>query len=349
MIRRVRFSLKEANRKKQKELDALMTEAIRTVNLYIDELWERQQFFGRFVDFKVDTPLGATIQQALGKQALEIVKSQRRRKKKTKPVFKRPVLHLDSRFLDVRWDENTFDMWFRIKCLGRDFDHIRLPSRRHRHYIRLLNDGYQLKGSFRLCKTNSGYFIDMYMEKPEPPKKTEGKEVGIDCGYKKLMCDSDGNVYDKGLEACYEKISRRKQGSKGFRRALAERDNLTNASCNQVPVDDLRLIVAEELKYVKRGTKGKLRKSFTNKLQRWSYAKVLSKLSRLCEERGVVFQLVDPSYTSQTCNLCGHVDRKSRQGQSFRCTGCGHVADADINAARNVLHRGVYSPSAVLT
>ncbi|MEV0586628.1 transposase [Nonomuraea sp. NPDC050310] len=50
---------------------------------------------------------------------------------------------------------------------------------------------------------------------------------------------------------------------------------------------------------------------------------------------------VDPAYTSQTCNVCTMVDRKSRESQAvFRCTSCGHTDHADVNAAKNILTAG---------
>ncbi|MFB9629264.1 RNA-guided endonuclease InsQ/TnpB family protein [Nonomuraea helvata] len=50
---------------------------------------------------------------------------------------------------------------------------------------------------------------------------------------------------------------------------------------------------------------------------------------------------VNPAYTSQTCNVCTVVDRKSRQSQAvFRCTSCGHTEHADVNAAKNILTAG---------
>ncbi|WP_329092183.1 MULTISPECIES: RNA-guided endonuclease InsQ/TnpB family protein [unclassified Streptosporangium] len=50
---------------------------------------------------------------------------------------------------------------------------------------------------------------------------------------------------------------------------------------------------------------------------------------------------VNPAYTSQTCNVCTVVDRKSRESQAvFRCTSCGHTEHADVNAAKNVLTAG---------
>jgi transposase len=49
---------------------------------------------------------------------------------------------------------------------------------------------------------------------------------------------------------------------------------------------------------------------------------------------------VNPAYTSQTCNACKHVARESRESQAvFRCVACGHQANADVNAARNIADR----------
>jgi putative transposase len=46
---------------------------------------------------------------------------------------------------------------------------------------------------------------------------------------------------------------------------------------------------------------------------------------------------VNPRYTSQTCNACGHRAAESRESQSrFACAACGHRANADVNAACNI-------------
>jgi putative transposase len=50
---------------------------------------------------------------------------------------------------------------------------------------------------------------------------------------------------------------------------------------------------------------------------------------------------INPAYTSQTCNACGEKDKVSRISQSeFVCTSCGHIAHADINAAKNIKRIG---------
>jgi putative transposase len=49
---------------------------------------------------------------------------------------------------------------------------------------------------------------------------------------------------------------------------------------------------------------------------------------------------VNPAYSSQGCNVCGHVDKANRKTQaSFLCMACGHAEHADIHAAKNILQR----------
>ena len=42
---------------------------------------------------------------------------------------------------------------------------------------------------------------------------------------------------------------------------------------------------------------------------------------------------VEPDYSSQTCPVCGHIGKESRNGKYFHCTHCGHEDDADHNAS----------------
>ena len=57
---------------------------------------------------------------------------------------------------------------------------------------------------------------------------------------------------------------------------------------------------------------------------------------------GGELKLVDPRNTSRTCSQpnCGHVSRDNRLTQAdFLCLKCGHTANADTNAAINILRR----------
>lgn len=57
---------------------------------------------------------------------------------------------------------------------------------------------------------------------------------------------------------------------------------------------------------------------------------------------GGVLVEVDPRNTSRTCGCCGTVDAASRVDRDrFICRSCGHEAHADVNAAGEVLRRGL--------
>lgn len=51
---------------------------------------------------------------------------------------------------------------------------------------------------------------------------------------------------------------------------------------------------------------------------------------------------VDPRHTSQRCAACGHIAPENRDSQAvFLCVACGHAANADVNAAQNILAAGL--------
>ena len=228
-------------------------------------------------------------------------------------------------------------MWFKLTSIGNKIS-LKLPGKLHKHANKY--NKWNLKNSCRLRKVDKKYFIDIFFEKDAPDLKTKGKNVGVDIGYKKLIVTSENKKYDSGLEEVYEKISRKKQGSKGFKRTLRERDNKINESINKMPLPKIKALVVEDLKNVKHKSKGKIRKKFNNKLQRWSYSKVLNMLSLRCEELGILFKKVHPAYTSQKCCSCGFTHKNNRHGEKFLCLDCGKSLDADYNASLNILALG---------
>lgn len=336
MIRRVQINIGNSNIGKLNKLNMFAKEATYVINTYIGSLWEQHNFNSKYVNSKVETWLSARMQQCLGKQALEIVKSQRKRKKKTKPVFKGRSFNLDSRFVDIQFDNNSFDIWVKLSSIGNKII-LRLPARQHYHLHKYKE--WRLKDSIRLCILQGKYFIDLYYEKKPPKIKSTGKPKAIDIGYKKLIVSSAREFL--GNAEIYEKINRKKQNSNGFKRALKERDEQINIACKKLNLSKTNILYAEDLVNVKHKSKGRIRKQFMNKLQRWSYPKVLEKLSMLCEESGVIFKKVPPQYTSQRCSLCGVICKSNRKGEIYKCA-CGNIMDADYNASLNILHLGEY-------
>ena len=51
---------------------------------------------------------------------------------------------------------------------------------------------------------------------------------------------------------------------------------------------------------------------------------------------------VPPQHTSRTCSRCGHAAAENRKTQAaFQCVSCGFELNADVNAAINILRRGL--------
>jgi putative transposase len=70
-----------------------------------------------------------------------------------------------------------------------------------------------------------------------------------------------------------------------------------------------------------------------------SWGELVLKIEYLAAKRVLVVIKVNPKHTSQKCQNCGHVDASNRDGEKFICTSCGHMAHADINAAKNIRDR----------
>jgi IS605 OrfB family transposase len=253
------------------------------------------------------------------------------------------VMELDSRFVAINQDVNSFDIWIKLSSIG-DKIILNLPSQKHIHFNKLIKDGWAIKKSIRLRINENGYFADIFFEKEAPPLRICGKQKAIDIGYKKLIVSSDGEFI--GDSSIYEKIARKKQGSKAFKRALIERDELVNTSCKALALDGIKELFAEDLKGVKHKSKGKICKKFNNKLQRWTYRDVLNKFTLLCEETGIIFTKVPSQYTSQRCSNCGVICKSNRNGEIYKCA-CGMSMDADHNAAKNILFVGQYGAHAL--
>ena len=66
----------------------------------------------------------------------------------------------------------------------------------------------------------------------------------------------------------------------------------------------------------------------------------MKRLQDKMDANGGRLVIVPAAYTSQTCHKCGHVAKENRESQAiFKCVECGYEANADVNAAMNILGR----------
>ncbi len=58
-------------------------------------------------------------------------------------------------------------------------------------------------------------------------------------------------------------------------------------------------------------------------------------------EAGRIVILIDPRNTSKMCSHCGELVQKTLSDRTHTCPNCGLVMDRDVNAALNILQRGL--------
>ena len=60
------------------------------------------------------------------------------------------------------------------------------------------------------------------------------------------------------------------------------------------------------------------------------------KLKYKCEKNKKKLYVVDESYTSKTCTLCGKIN-DVKGAEVYKCKECGNEVDRDVNGSRNIL------------
>ncbi len=171
--------------------------------------------------------------------------------------------------------------------------------------------------------------------------------AGIDVGYSIAAAISTGATYGKDLEPIQRRTKWRKyerNDRKPYRQGL---NQIAKQIVKDHPKTDFSV---EKLKFT-----GKRKRSakFRTSLSRFAYQHLAHRLERLGQSEGFRVFFVNPAYTSQKCPLCGCVDKRSRNGDSFVCVLCGHKNHADTNAAINInggeaiVHYGIADKSAV--
>ena len=206
-----------------------------------------------------------------------------------------------------------------------------------------------------IIKEPTGYFVCVVCDEVDKrsiiQNQDENQVCGIDMGISFFCADSNGNMienprhflkYEKQLRIENRSLSRKKKGSKRWKKQARKLAMLQHRIAN-IRKDFLHkestslakkyhTIFVEDLKIANMARNKNLSKHILD--CGWGMFRTM-----LAYKTNVV--LVNPRYTSQTCNECGKVDSKSRISRDeFECVSCGHVSHADVNAAKSVLVKG---------
>jgi putative transposase len=194
--------------------------------------------------------------------------------------------------------------------------------------------------------------------------------VGIDMGVAVFAALSNGTSIApanhgrkalRSLRKAQRDLSRKKRGSSNRRKAIrrvariqqrvanARKDFLHQHSTTIAQNHGTVVVEALKVRAMSASAKGTAaepgkmvrQKAGLNRAildQGWGMFRIM--LAYKLARRGGQLIEVPAAYTSQTCAACGVVDARNRQDQArFVCIGCGHTANADMNAAINILRR----------
>ena len=148
----------------------------------------------------------------------------------------------------------------------------------------------------------------------------------------------DENKYDKSELSDFKNHEKRmKKNAKAQRKVANKRhDYLHKLTTKLVKTYDV--IVLEDLKVKNMLKNHKLAKAISNA----SWATFVRFLRYKCEWYGKLFILVPPHYTSRICHQCGwDSGKKPLDIREWTCLHCHETHDRDINAAINILYRGL--------
>ncbi|AFI05235.1 IS606 transposase (plasmid) [Helicobacter cetorum MIT 99-5656] len=107
------------------------------------------------------------------------------------------------------------------------------------------------------------------------------------------------------------------------------------------------LIVVEDLQIKNMTKRAKLKnvkqKSGLNKsILNTSFYQIISFLDYKQQHNGKLLVKAPPQYTSKTCHSCGQINHELKLNhREYLCQNCGYIEHRDINAASNILSKGL--------
>jgi IS605 OrfB family transposase len=237
-------------------------------------------------------------------------------------------------------------------------DRVSILSLSGRLLIPIIFGAYQaarldrIRGQADLIYRNGTFYLCVVVDVPEPAVSEGTGVLGVDMGIANLAVDSDGEMHSgekvDARRRHYERLRAGLQrvGTKSSRRKLQRirrRERRFKKDTNHVIAKHLvakakdtgRDLAIEDLQGIRERTT--VRKARHSQHSKWAFAELRQFIFYKAALAGVRLHIVDPRNTSKTCRVCGCVDRRNRPEQAvFRCTSCGYVCHADVNAAANI-------------
>jgi putative transposase len=201
--------------------------------------------------------------------------------------------------------------------------------------------------SFRVKRDRAGRWHVAFAVIPPPiDEPGTGAVIGVDRGVVVSAALSTGELLS--VPGLGEAEARR------LRRLSAEEQTSTHLvrRFDHIRVEDLKIknmVRSARGTIATPGTNVRAKSGLNRSIHAAGWGHLVTRLEQKAPGR---VEKINPAYTSQTCNACGHRAPENRESQAvFRCRACGHTDHADVNAAKNiaagraVTARGALQPS----
>ena len=207
--------------------------------------------------------------------------------------------------------------------------------------------------------TDNRYYMSLLVEEENKPKKPTDGMIGLDLGLKDLIVDSNGKKYknhkyltksQSKLAKEQRKLSKMVKGSNNrnkqrikvarlYKKINNQRNDYLHKLSKSI-IDENQVICIEDLKVKDMMNDSKLARSISDA----SMSRFTSMLIYKANWYGRKIIKVPSDYpSSQLCHVCGYKNSitKDLAVRKWVCPKCGSIHDRDINAARNILSKGI--------
>lgn len=325
-------------------LDTLK-ECNKVCNQISDTIWQNKvfnQFKVHHIVYhplKNTTKLSAQILVRCISKAVDAYKPNRKKKRNFKPLG---AITYDSRIISYSKKAQEVSIW---SVDGR----LKIPFLCH-------NPKYlpYIKGEADLVTKKGKFYLFQTVEVPEDVMKDVEEFIGVDFGITDIATLSDGTSFgsenlnkirDNRFKVRKSVQKKGTRGSKKLLKRLKGRERrfatITNHTIAKQVVEKAKSlnkgIAIEDLTHIRERTK--VRKAQRRRHHSWAFGQLRSFLEYKAKLAGIPLVVVNPKYTSKTCNVCKMIGNRS--GKHFNCPNCGNIADADINAAKNIAQLGL--------
>lgn len=188
--RACKVSLKFLTKGKQKQINNLIKEYRRVVNLYIKSLWETRGSLNKAtLDRVQNTTLSQRYKSQALRQALQVVVLTRKSLKSNKKFGSCPHFSgnpkLDAKFITIEDGEKSFDLAIKLSTLTKG-KRITLLTKKTKPLNKWLSfPSSKLIQGCELTKDKIILFVELEAQ------EKQGKSLGVDLGINKLLTTSD--------------------------------------------------------------------------------------------------------------------------------------------------------------